>query len=1084
VPVAGSFSGGLSNRGDRIILRDAFGNAVDDVFYRDKEPWPIYTDGLGSSIELKNPNADNSVPESWAASDESLRSAWQNYTFTGTAATPIYSPTITASGTTAFHELRLGLLEEGEVLVDDVSVREITTAPATELMQNGNFSTALTPVWRVLGNHDQSAIVTDAGNQVLALRASGPLLYMHNLLESSLKSAGALVPVVNGRQYTISLRAKWLRGCPWLHSEFYYNKVAKTFLLDLPAESGTPGARNSVWQANTGPTFSSVRHFPVVPSANEAVTVTARVLDPQGVAGVNLKYSINGGAFVPAAMTAGADGVYTGTIPGQAAGAITQFYLEGTDTAAAVAAWPAAGANSRALIKVNEGAAVAAKQNFRVITTTADATELASQVNMMSNRRRGCTIIHNEREIFYDGKIRLRGSMYSRSNSALAGESITFPADHLFRGTQRTVSVRRSGMNEIVVKHAINRAGVLPDNYNDIVQLISFRSDIVGPARAEMERFSNSWLDEFYPEGSDGTQFKLEGIRVPTQTFANGSFPAGNAEGFKNLTTTGMDWVVELDLADLGADGEQYRHGFRWLNNFSRNDNARFVQMCRALSLPVGTAAEQQTFEQTIEPLMDVDEWMRTFAMMSLFGIGDVYSQPPGTVANISNPHNLNFYMPPTPNGKISAIPWDWNFVFSQSATAALSGDKNIQKVIGRPRFKRLFLGHLKDLIDASFNSTYMSPWLAHYGSLTGENYTGYTTNITNRNNYVLTQINAQIPSVAFNITTNGGADFSTAGGGVILDGDGWVDVRDIHLNGSPDPLPVTWIDENSWRLTVPLGLGGNSVTLTAYNGRGVLVGTDSIVITNTSTIVQASAANIVVSEIHYHPLAGDEFVEVMNISPVNFADLTGCAFVNGIEYNFPPGTVLSPGARFVISAPQFLNATALNNTGERLRLEATGGVTIKDFTYDDDPPWPTAADGFGPSLVLIAPQTNPDHDNPANWRASTAGGGNPGSDDAVHFTGTPGADDDGDGWTNLTEYALGADPVISHAMTPDGLTFTIPRVPNADDAVVTGQVSTDFTGWMLADLIATTPTTLTYRVPATLGTANHVFLRAVVTVR
>jgi hypothetical protein len=68
--------------------------------------------------------------------------------------------------------------------------------------------------------------------------------------------------------------------------------------------------------------------------------------------------------------------------------------------------------------------------------------------------------------------------------------------------------------------------------------------------------------------------------------------------------------------------------------------------------------------------------------------------------------------------------------------------------------------------------------------------------------------------------------------------------------------------------------------------------------------------------------------------------------------------------------------------------------------------------------------------------------------------------------------------------MTPDGLTFTIPRVPNADAAVVTGQVSTDFTGWMLADLIATTPTTLTYRVPATLGTASHIFLRAVVTVR
>jgi len=1084
VPVTGDFSGSLSNRGERIILRNALGNAVDEVFYRDKEPWPLYTDGLGSSLELRNPGADNSVPESWAASNESTRSSWQNYTFTATAATPIYSPTISATGTTAFHELRLGLLEEGEVLVDDVSVREITTAPAVELMQNGAFNTALTPLWRVLGNHDQSAIVTDAGNSVLALRAAGPLLYMHNLLETSLKSGGALVPVVNGRQYTISLRAKWLRGCPWLHTEFYYNKVAKTFLLDLPAQSGTPGAQNSVYLANPGPTFTGVRHAPPVPNAGEAVTVTARVLDPQGVSGVNLKYSVNGGAFLTAAMSAGADGLYTATLPAQAANAITQFYLEATDNSAAVAAWPAAGPNSRALIKVNEGAAQAAKQNLRIITTTADANELASQVNMMSNRRRGCTIIHNERDIFYDGKVRLRGSMYSRSNISQAGESVTFPADKLFRGTQRTVSVRRSGMNEIVVKHAINAAGGLPDNYNDVIHLISFRSDIVGSARMEMERFSNSWLDEFYPEGSDGTQFKLEGIRVPTQTFQNGTFPAGNPEGFKNLTTSGMGWVVELDLADLGADGEQYRHGFRWLNNFSRNDNARFVQLCRAMSLPVGNAAQQLTFEQTIEPLMDVDGWMRTFAMMSLFGIGDVYSQPPGTVANISNPHNLNFYMPPTPDGKIAAIPWDWNFVFSLAATAPLSGDKNIQKVIARPRFRRLFLGHLKDLTDASFNAAYMTPWLTHYGSVTGENYTGYATNITNRRNYVLTQINAQIPPVAFSITTNGGADFSAAGAGAVLEGDGWVDVRTIHLNGSPDSLPVTWLDQNSWRLTVPLGLGANTITLTALNGRGAPVGTDSVVITNTSTIEQASAANIVVSEIHYHPAAGDEFIELMNIS-TSFADLSGCAFVNGIDYSFPAGTVLSPGSRLVVNAAQFLNGTALSNGGERLRLEAPGGVTIKDFTYDDEMPWPLTADGLGPSLVLIAPETNPDHRDPANWRASTADGGNPGSDDALHFVGVPGDDDDADGWTNLVEYSLGDDPQITHQMTPEGLTFTVPRVPNADDAAIAGEVSTALTGWTAAELIFSTGTSLTFRVPASFfNTAGRVFLRATVTLR
>ncbi|HWB04624.1 MAG TPA: lamin tail domain-containing protein [Verrucomicrobiales bacterium] len=1089
VPVAGNFSGGLSNRGDQIILRDDLGNAVDEVFYRDKEPWPLYTDGLGSSIELRNPDMDNSVPESWAASDESTRSAWQNYTVTATAATPIYSATVNPSpgAVTSFHELRMGLLEEGEVLVDDVSVREITTAPGTELMQNGAFTAGNTAAWRLLGNHETSDVITDAGNPVLRLRALGPLLYMHNLLETSLKSGTALMPVVNGRQYTISLRAKWLRGCPWLHTEFYYNKVAKTFLLDLPATSGTPGAQNSVYAANTGPAFSLMQHAPVVPNANQPVTVTARVTDPQGVGSVTLRYSVNGAAFLPVTMTAGAAGFYSGVIPGQAVTAITQFYLEATDTAGAISTWPAKGVNSRALIKGNEGAAVANKQNLRVITTAADAAQLASTTNMMSNRLRGCTIVHNEREVFYDGTIRLRGSMYSRSNSSQAGESIHFPSDHLFRGTQRTVSARRSGMNEIIVKHAINRAGRLPDNYNDVIHLISFRSDIVGPARMEMERFNNSWLDEFYPEGSDGTLFKLEGIRDPSQTFANGTIPAGNPEGIKNYTTSGMGWIVNLDLADLGPDGEQYRHGFRFLNNFSRNDNARFVQLCRALSLPVSTVAQQQTFETTIEALMDVDEWMRTFAMMSLFTIGDVYSQPPGTVGNISNPHNLNFYMPPTPDGKIAAIPWDWNFVFSGvslTSNGGLSGDKNIQKVISRPKFKRLFLGNFKNLIETSFNAAYMNPWLAHYGSLTGEGYTGYAANITNRGNAVLNQINSQIPPVGFSITTNAGADFSVNGANAVLEGDGWVDVFEIRLNGSPESLPVTWTDQNSWMLTVPLGAGVNNVVLTAHNRQGTQIGTDTIVITNTSPVEQAGPDNIVISEIHYHPLAGEEFIEIMNISATNQVDLSGCAFTNGIEYNFAPGTLLNAGARMVINGSQFLNASALSNGGERVTLEAPGGVIIKTFAYDDEPPWPAAADGTGPSLVLIAPLTNPNHELPQNWRLSTAAGGNPGGEDVLHFTGNPAADDDLDGWNNLLEYALGASPVITSALTSDGLTFTITRAPNSDDAEILGEVSSALTGWTPADLVASSATTLTYRVPEALLAEKHVYLRATVRLR
>ena len=65
--------------------------------------------------------------------------------------------------------------------------------------------------------------------------------------------------------------------------------------------------------------------------------------------------------------------------------------------------------------------------------------------------------------------------------------------------------------------------------------------------------------------------------------------------------------------------------------------------------------------------------------------------------------------------------------------------------------------------------------------------------------------------------------------------------------------------------------------------------------------------------------------------------------------------------------------------------------------------------DGDGYSIVLISPETNPDHSVPTNWRASAVSGGTPGRGNNTTFTGDPSADNDGDGLTALLEYALGS---------------------------------------------------------------------------
>jgi hypothetical protein len=59
-----------------------------------------------------------------------------------------------------------------------------------------------------------------------------------------------------------------------------------------------------------------------------------------------------------------------------------------------------------------------------------------------------------------------------------------------------------------------------------------------------------------------------------------------------------------------------------------------------------------------------------------------------------------------------------------------------------------------------------------------------------------------------------------------------------------------------------------------------------------------------------------------------------------------------------------------LDHGGETLALENSVGTTIDIVKYDDEAPWPVAADGFGSSLECINPFV--DNNHPRNWRASS----------------------------------------------------------------------------------------------------------------
>src|SRR2546428_213073 len=129
----------------------------------------------------------------------------------------------------------------------------------------------------------------------------------------------------------------------------------------------------------------------------------------------------------------------------------------------------------------------------------------------------------------------------------------------------------------------------------------------------------------------------------------------------------------------------------------------------------------------------------------------------------------------------------------------------------------------------------------------------------------------------------------------------------------------------------------------------------------------QLLAADVVISEIMFHPSSGDdgqEYIELFNRGDAT-ANLTGWSFDKGITYNFSGGT-LDPGNYLVVAAnlakfnakyPGVSNVVggwtgSLANSGEQIELIDNLGATVDQVNYADDGNWGVRERGRGVDLV------------------------------------------------------------------------------------------------------------------------------------
>ena len=277
-----------------------------------------------------------------------------------------------------------------------------------------------------------------------------------------------------------------------------------------------------------------------------------------------------------------------------------------------------------------------------------------------------------------------------------------------------------------------------------------------------------------------------------------------------------------------------------------------------------------------------------------------------------------------------------------------------------------------------------------------------------------------------------------------------------------------------------------------------------------------ASASNLAITEFHYHPanpstpaelaISSDdtdfEFIEITNTSS-STVNLSGVHFTQGISFLFDTDSAsdeLAAGESLLVVsnreaflarygqslapliAGTFGNGSKLSNNGENLTLADAFGSTIATIPYTDSSPWPEAADGDGPSLVLNDPVASIDASLPTSWRASVLPGGSPGTTGFPSYQSwaralfdpespdfdtisAPGADPDDDRLSNLAEFALARSPLVaerSPAASParvsvfgrdyPGLSYR--SWPQIDGITITVETSRDLVNWTSSGLL------------------------------
>lgn len=898
--VSTPWGGRLRSGGERVSLIDDIGNVVDSVRYHDGGEWAPWADGGGSSLERIDPHGESDAATSWDASDDSAKAETVTISYTN----------VPYGGGES--DLGMMLAQEGIAIIDDISL--VRVGSSTNLVSNGTFETSTTP-WRLQGTHIRSGRTTDP-LEVIAGAGSLKLICHGGSGDYKVNRIETDTGTQTTGNYTVSFKARWVVGSPRVITIGDYNVsqpqnpgLAGSNLIPVPEILGTPGAINSVTvrqiartgSSNIGPAIDRVYHAPPVPEANEVVTVHARVRDPDGVSSVALRYRTETpvGTFSTRTMSdPDGDGIYTGTIPGQALGTRVLFYIQASDALDATTRFPAdimarthppvlrpaaaAPNDSRYCMYRHDRRVISTPHHgYRFILNSQSESYLGSRLQLSNEMVEG-TFVFGSDKVYYSSGIRFAGSPWLRNRVWSNSYSLEMPRDDPLHGRKRDFNLDQHGSDgRERLSHYLLRQSAGPTRlpYFDFQALVRFQVNDVRDATYEaLDKPNKQYFKFWFPEDEIHTIFEMD----DRFSFNDAGNKTGNADG-KVLfppygATTG------------GTNRENYRWFFAPRDRRDLDDFDSLIELCRIMDPRV---TSNTVYDQTIFDVADVEEMLRVWAIRMHTDDWDTWGTSRGK--------NCYLYQSSS-TGLWHLVPWDCELTYDTNQISRFglpysSGlFPEVQRMLNRPRIKRMYYGILAEQVDLAqgfFHSGFLAPYMQELAAAGVSNTQAGMPNgfVDRRAVLIRSWVNSSIfPQVRLRITTNQGNAFASPTPVVSLSGDAPADIFYLAVlrNGVflDDPAPVVQFSNatmTGWTvLDIPLVPEANAITILGLGSGGDIVDEASIDVESTANWLPPSIAAV-------EPASG---------APGDRVTIVGSDLQQGLQVIFGVSTP-SPGVQY-----------------------------------------------------------------------------------------------------------------------------------------------------------------------------------------